>query len=82
MPLDVFRGSAEPTRAPRRSSASIEELTRDLGQREKRVVKLLLEGHKWESALQQIGICHGSQSRWRSRIRRGIEKVLDRCRRG
>jgi DNA-directed RNA polymerase specialized sigma24 family protein len=82
MPLDVLRASAEPTRAPRRPSASIEQLTRDLGQREKRVVELLLEGHKWESALQRIGICHGSQSRWRTRIRRGIEKMLGRCRRG
>ena len=77
-PLDDLRPASEPTRASRRPSASIEELTRDLGPNEKRVVGLLLEGHTWESALQRMGICHGSQSRWRSRIRRGIAKVLGR----
>ena len=77
-PLDDLPANAEPTRAPRRPSASSEELTRDLGERERRVVELILEGHTWESALQQTGICHGSQSRWRSRIRRGIAKVFGR----
>ena len=76
LPLDDLQVDAEPTRAPRRPSASIEELTRELGQREKRVVELLLEGHRWESALHRLGICHGSRSRWRSRIRRSLEKVI------
>lgn len=80
MPLDDLRPDSEPTRASRRPSASIEELTRGLGQNERRVVELLLEGHTWESALQRMGICHGSQSRWRSRIRRGIATVLGRSR--
>jgi len=75
-PLDDLRARAEPTRAPRRPSASTEELTRNLGERERRVVELLLEGHTWEAALQRMGICHGSQSRWRSRIRRGIATVF------
>lgn len=75
-PLDDLRADAEPTRAPRRPSASTDELTRNLGEKERRVVELLLEGHTWESALQQMGICHGSQSRWRSRIRQGIARVL------
>jgi DNA-directed RNA polymerase specialized sigma24 family protein len=75
-PLDDLRAHGEPTRAPRRPSASTEELTRNLGERERRVVELLLEGHTWESALQLMGICHGSQSRWRLRIRRGISTVF------
>jgi DNA-directed RNA polymerase specialized sigma24 family protein len=77
-PLDDLRAHAEPTRPPRRPSASTEELTRNLGEREKKVVDLLLEGHTWESALHRIGIRHGSQSRWRSRIRRGIATVFGR----
>lgn len=80
LPLDDLRAAAEPTRARRQPSASIEELTRTLGQTERRVVELLLEGHPWESALQRLGICHGSRSRWRSRIRRGIEAVIGRSR--
>ncbi len=75
-PLDDLQADAEPTRAPRRPSATIEELTRDLGEKERRIVELRLEGHSWESALQRMGICHGSGSRWRSRIRRGIARVL------
>jgi len=80
-PLDDLRADAEPTRAPRQPSASIEELTRNLGKKERRVVELLVEGHSWESALRRMGICHGSQSRWRSRIRRGIAAILGRSRR-
>ncbi len=79
-PLDDLPANAEPTRPPRRPSASAEELTRNLGEKEKRVVELLLEGHTWESALQRMGVCHGSQSRWRSRIRLGIAKMLGRAR--
>lgn len=77
-PLDDLRANTELTRTPRRPSASTEELTRDLGERERKVVELILEGHTWESALQRLGIRHGSQSRWRSRIRRGIVKMLGR----
>ncbi len=76
--LDELPEGREPTRAPRRPSASLEELTRSLGEKERRVVELLLEGHTWESALRQLGICHGSGSRWRSRIRRLVACALGR----
>ncbi len=74
--LEELRAKGEPTRPPRRASASVAELTRNLGPTEKKVVERLLEGHTWESALAEHGIRHGSQTRWRSRIRRGIEKAL------
>ena len=82
MALDDLPEGTEPTRAPRRPSASIEELTRGLGKKERRVVALRLEGHTWESALRQVGICHGTHSRWRSRIRRTIGKALGTLRKG
>ncbi len=74
--LEELRAKTEPTRLPRRASATVAELTRNLGPTEKMVVERLLEGHTWESALQEHGIRHGSQTRWRSRIRRGIEAAL------
>ncbi|MGA7991993.1 MAG: hypothetical protein WCC53_11210 [Thermoanaerobaculia bacterium] len=78
---DVLSG-AEPTRAPRRVSASPAELTQGLGQRERRVVELLLEGHTWEAALRSLGIRRGSHSRWRARIRERIRKTLEKTEAG
>ena len=78
--LEDLPAGFEPTRPPRRASASLAELTRELGHAERRVVESLLEGHTWESALGSLGIRHGSQSRWRSRIRRRLEKTLYPCR--
>ncbi len=74
--LEELRAKAEPTRPPRRASATVAELTRNLGPTERRVVERLLEGETWESALAEHGVRHGSQTRWRSRIRRGIEAAL------
>ncbi len=72
VPLDLYT-LREPTRPPRRLSPSIEELTRRLGETERRVIELLLEGHTWQSALDRVGVRAGSRSRWRARIRRAIQ---------
>jgi len=80
--LSDLPAHAEPTRAPRRVSASVAELTRGLGQTERKVVELLLEGNTWESALRTLGICRGSHSQWRSRIRERIRNALEKTRKG
>ena len=81
-PLSDLPAHSEPTRAPRRVSASVAELTRGLGRTERKVVELLLEGHTWESALRTLGICRGSHSQWRSRIRERIRAALEKTRNG
>jgi len=77
VPLEELPDHREPTRPPRRVSASIDELRRRLGESERRVVDLLLEGHTWPSALDRLGVSAGSRSRWRSRIRRATRSAME-----